>query len=51
MEFNKWTTWTIKEQIKNGEDPNVDFKMNNLKPCICKWLHNIWKELRSNLKH
>ncbi len=21
--------------------------MNNLKPWICEWLHNAWKELRS----
>ncbi len=51
MEFNKWTVGTTKEQIENGKNPNVDFKMNNLKPCMWEWLHNLWKELKSNLKH
>jgi hypothetical protein len=22
--------------------------MSNLKPSICEWLHNVWKELKSN---
>ncbi len=21
--------------------------MSNLKPCICEWLHNVWKDLKS----
>jgi hypothetical protein len=45
MDFNNWTVGTIKEQIKNGKYPNVDFKMSNSKPCICEWLHNTGKEL------
>jgi hypothetical protein len=49
---SKWNSttkqqWVIKKQIENGKKPNVDFKMNNLKPHICEWLHNVWKELKS----
>jgi len=45
--FNNWTIGVIKQHIRSGKDPNVDFKMNNLKPWNCEWLHNAWKELRS----
>ncbi len=46
MEFNNWTVGTIREQIKYGKDPNVDFKMSKLNPCICECIHNTWKELK-----
>jgi hypothetical protein len=39
VEFNTWTTLVIKEHINNGQEPCVDFKMNNLKPRMCSWLH------------
>ncbi len=47
MEFNIWIVGVLKQQIESGKDPNVDFKMNNLKPRIYEWLHNAWKKLRS----
>ncbi len=47
MEFNIWTIGVLKQQIESGKDPNVDFKMNNLKPRIYEQLHNAWKKLRS----
>jgi hypothetical protein len=47
MEFKNWIIRTIKEQIKYGKDPNVDFKMSKLKPCICECIYNTWKELKN----
>ncbi len=43
MEFNIWTIGVLEQQIENDKDPNVDFKMSNLKPWIYEWLHNAWK--------
>jgi hypothetical protein len=42
MVFNGWTTNIIKSQIDTCANPHVDFKMNNLKPKICGWLHQAW---------
>jgi hypothetical protein len=54
VELNIWTIGVLKQQIENGKNPNVDFKMSNLKPRIYEWLHNAWKKLiskkRMNLK-
>jgi hypothetical protein len=40
VNFNKWTTDVIKQQIYNEREPLIDFKMNNLKPQICGWLYS-----------
>jgi hypothetical protein len=35
VEFNTWITSIIKEQVDNGQEPYVDFKMSNFKPRMC----------------
>jgi hypothetical protein len=46
VNFNKWTTCVIKQQIYNGKEPFIDLKMNNLKPQICGWLHSTWTQVQ-----
>ncbi len=46
VEFNTWTSSIIKEHINNGQEPCVDFKMNNLKPRMCSWLHVTWMKVK-----
>ncbi len=45
MKFNNSAVGVINEQIEIEKDHNVNFKMSNLKLCICKWLHNVWKNV------
>jgi hypothetical protein len=45
VQFNAWIITIIKKQIGNGQHPNVDFKMNNLKPKLCNWLHVAWMKV------
>jgi hypothetical protein len=33
--FNSWISQTIKDQIGDGKNSKVDFKMANLKPKSC----------------
>jgi hypothetical protein len=40
------TTTIIKQQINDGKDPQMDFKMNNLKPHIYGWLYCAWKQVQ-----
>lgn len=50
VQFNTWTIIVIKEYIDNGQEPCVDFKMNNFKQKMCSWLHATWtkvKEMRN----
>jgi hypothetical protein len=35
VHFNSWTFQIINDQINDGQEPKVDFKMSNLKPRIC----------------
>jgi len=46
INFNKWTTNVIKQQICDGKEPLIDFKMSNLKPQICGWLHSTWTQVK-----
>lgn len=46
VQFNYWTIVVIKQYIKDGQNPQIDFKMNNLKSHICEWLHCAWKEVQ-----
>jgi len=46
VNFNKWTTYVIKQQIYDGKEPLIDFKMSNLKPQICGWLHSTWTQVQ-----
>jgi hypothetical protein len=45
--FNSWTSQTITNQINDGQEPIVDFKMGNLKPKICGWLHEAWIDVKA----
>ena len=47
VHFNRWTSLTIKEQIDRGYEPEIDFQMSNLKPCLCEWLHLAWLEVKA----
>jgi hypothetical protein len=44
--FNYWTNTVIKQKIKDGQNQHIDFKMNNLKPRICEWLHCALKQVQ-----
>jgi hypothetical protein len=46
MAFNGWTTNIIKSQIDTCANPHMDFKMSNLKPKICGWLHQACIEMK-----
>jgi hypothetical protein len=46
VNFNKWIVDVVKQQICNGKEPLIDFKMNNLKPQICGWLHLAWTQVQ-----
>jgi hypothetical protein len=39
VQFNSWTTAVIKQQIEDGQNPQIDFKISNLKPHICGFTH------------
>ncbi len=39
VHYNSWTSQTIEDQIYDGHELEVDFKMSNLKHRICNWLH------------
>jgi hypothetical protein len=43
VHFNSWTTTIIKQYIEDSQNPQIEFNMNDLKPCICEWLHCAWK--------
>jgi hypothetical protein len=46
VNFNKWIVDVVKQQICDGKEPFIDFKMNNLKPQICGWLHLAWTQMQ-----
>lgn len=39
QEFNKFTMDIISNQLKGGEDVQMNFKMSKLKPQLCPWLY------------
>jgi hypothetical protein len=47
MGFNGWIINIIKSQIDTSANLHVDFKMSNLKPKICGWLHQVWMEVKA----
>jgi hypothetical protein len=37
-------------QIDDGQESKVDFKMSNLKPKICSWLHSTWTKVKAKIE-
>jgi hypothetical protein len=33
--------------IGDGQEPRIDFKMDNLKPRIYVWLHEVWTKVKA----
>jgi hypothetical protein len=47
IHFNSWTFQTIRNWIADGQEPMVEFKMGNMKPKICGWLHEAGKNVKA----
>jgi hypothetical protein len=47
VQFNYVIITIIKQQIGNNQNSQIDFKMNNLNPRICEWLHCAWKQVQN----
>jgi hypothetical protein len=47
MVFNGWTINIINSHIDISANPHVDFKISNLKPKNCGWLHQVWMEVKA----